>query len=80
IKFYVRNLKIYAAGDCSGAKPRQGYRLVPPFSGGNRQKIQQKIVKDKIKLPVFLTSEAHSLFKGEKWESFLRYSSGKVMS
>ncbi|PON74840.1 hypothetical protein TorRG33x02_246140 [Trema orientale] len=50
------------------------------FSGGNRQKIQQKIVKDKIKLPVFLTSEAHSPFKGEKWESFLRYSSGKVTS
>ncbi|XP_065871409.1 serine/threonine-protein kinase AtPK2/AtPK19-like [Euphorbia lathyris] len=35
----------------------------PPFSGGNRHKIQQKIVKDKIKLPAFLTSEAHSLLK-----------------
>lgn len=36
----------------------------PPFRGGNRQKIQQKIVKDKIKLPGFLSSEAHSLLKG----------------
>ncbi|GMN41119.1 hypothetical protein TIFTF001_010340 [Ficus carica] len=36
----------------------------PPFIGGNRQKIQQKIIKDKIKLPAFLSSEAHSLLKG----------------
>lgn len=36
----------------------------PPFVGGNRDKIQQKIIKDKIKLPSFLTSEAHSLLKG----------------
>ncbi|XP_039136175.1 serine/threonine-protein kinase AtPK2/AtPK19-like [Dioscorea cayenensis subsp. rotundata] len=36
----------------------------PPFTGGNRDKIQQKIVKDKIKLPPFLSSEAHSLLKG----------------
>ncbi|XP_058209846.1 serine/threonine-protein kinase AtPK2/AtPK19-like [Rhododendron vialii] len=36
----------------------------PPFIGGNRQKIQQKIVKDKIKLPAFLSSDAHSLLKG----------------
>ncbi|KAJ1407163.1 Serine/threonine-protein kinase, active site [Sesbania bispinosa] len=36
----------------------------PPFCGGNREKIQQKIVKDKIKLPAFLSSEAHSLLKG----------------
>nr|XP_043633673.1 serine/threonine-protein kinase AtPK2/AtPK19-like [Erigeron canadensis] len=36
----------------------------PPFRGGNQQKIQQKIVKDKIKLPTFLSSEAHSLLKG----------------
>ncbi|KAL3839937.1 hypothetical protein ACJIZ3_024528 [Penstemon smallii] len=35
----------------------------PPFVG-NRDKIQQKIIKDKIKLPSFLTSEAHSLLKG----------------
>ncbi|KAH9613693.1 hypothetical protein KSS87_021019 [Heliosperma pusillum] len=36
----------------------------PPFDGGNRNKIQQKIIKDKIKLPTFLSSEAHSLIKG----------------
>ncbi|GAB4833137.1 Serine/threonine-protein kinase AtPK2/AtPK19 [Ancistrocladus abbreviatus] len=36
----------------------------PPFVGGNRNKVQQKIIKDKIKLPTFLTSEAHSLLKG----------------
>ncbi|XP_015933079.1 serine/threonine-protein kinase AtPK2/AtPK19 [Arachis duranensis] len=36
----------------------------PPFTGGNRQKIQQKIIKDKLKLPAFLSSEAHSLLKG----------------
>ncbi|KAL2317561.1 hypothetical protein Fmac_031437 [Flemingia macrophylla] len=36
----------------------------PPFFGGNRHKIQQKIIKDKIKLPAFLSNEAHSLLKG----------------
>lgn len=36
----------------------------PPFVGGNRDKIQQKIIKDKVKLPGFLSSEAHSLLKG----------------
>ncbi|XP_058110703.1 serine/threonine-protein kinase AtPK2/AtPK19-like [Magnolia sinica] len=35
----------------------------PPFIG-NREKIQQKIIKNKIKLPAFLSSEAHSLLKG----------------
>lgn len=35
----------------------------PPFIGGNREKVQQKIIKDKIKLPSFLSSEAHSLLK-----------------
>ncbi|XP_010543158.1 PREDICTED: serine/threonine-protein kinase AtPK2/AtPK19-like [Tarenaya hassleriana] len=35
----------------------------PPFVG-SRDKIQQKIVKDKIKLPQFLSTEAHSLLKG----------------
>nr|GMC63770.1 serine/threonine-protein kinase AtPK2/AtPK19-like [Ipomoea batatas] len=35
-----------------------------PFYGGNRQKVQQKIVKDKIKLPGYLSREAHSLMKG----------------
>nr|AUS89398.1 serine-threonine protein kinase 2 [Sesuvium portulacastrum] len=36
----------------------------PPFFGGNRDKIQKKIIKEKIKLPAFLSSEAHSLLKG----------------
>ncbi|KAG9443274.1 hypothetical protein H6P81_014614 [Aristolochia fimbriata] len=36
----------------------------PPFVSGNREKIQQKIIKDKIKLPSYLTGEAHSLLKG----------------
>lgn len=36
----------------------------PPFIGGGRDKIQQKIVKDKMKLPAFLTSDAHALLKG----------------
>ncbi|CAM8892215.1 unnamed protein product [Rhodiola kirilowii] len=35
-----------------------------PFPGKNRQLIQQKILKDKLKLPKFLSSEAHSLLKG----------------
>ncbi|CAI9260143.1 unnamed protein product [Lactuca saligna] len=38
--------------------------LHPSFRGGNKQKIKEKIVKDKIKLPGFLSSEAHSLLKG----------------
>ncbi|CAI9287446.1 unnamed protein product [Lactuca saligna] len=36
----------------------------PPFHGGNRDKVQKKIVKDKMKLPAFLSSEAHALLKG----------------
>ncbi|GMI72460.1 ARABIDOPSIS THALIANA PROTEIN KINASE 2, ARABIDOPSIS THALIANA SERINE/THREONINE PROTEIN KINASE 2 [Hibiscus trionum] len=36
----------------------------PPFRGGNRQKIQEKIIKEKMKLPAFLSSEAHSILKG----------------
>ncbi|KAB1200322.1 Serine/threonine-protein kinase AtPK2/AtPK19 [Morella rubra] len=35
----------------------------PPFTG-KQEKIQQKIVKEKMKLPAFLSSEAHSLLKG----------------
>lgn len=35
----------------------------PPFVG-NREKVQQKIIKDKLKLPSFLSSEAHSLLRG----------------
>ncbi|XP_076893511.1 serine/threonine-protein kinase AtPK2/AtPK19-like [Bidens hawaiensis] len=49
----------------------------PPFRGGNKHKIQQKIVKDKIKLPAFLSSEAHSLLKGLlQKESSRRFGSG----
>lgn len=40
----------------------------PPFVG-NRQKVQQKIIKDKIKLPAFLSSDAHSLLKGVSYIS-----------
>ncbi|KAL5722441.1 non-specific serine/threonine protein kinase [Ranunculus cassubicifolius] len=36
----------------------------PPFTHTNRQKLQQRIIKEKIKLPAYLTSEAHSLLKG----------------
>lgn len=36
----------------------------PPFAHNNRQKLQEKIIKDKVKLPGFLTSEAHNLLKG----------------
>ncbi|XVF24298.1 hypothetical protein REPUB_Repub13aG0115600 [Reevesia pubescens] len=36
----------------------------PPYTGRNRQKIQEKIIKDKIKLPAYLSSEAHSILKG----------------
>ncbi|EFH60951.1 hypothetical protein ARALYDRAFT_478176 [Arabidopsis lyrata subsp. lyrata] len=35
----------------------------PPFLG-SKGKIQQKIVKDKIKLPQFLSNEAHAMLKG----------------
>jgi len=35
----------------------------PPFVG-NRHKIQHSIVKKKLKMPAYLTSEAHSLLKG----------------
>ncbi|XP_073262692.1 serine/threonine-protein kinase AtPK2/AtPK19-like [Populus alba] len=37
----------------------------PPFTGGNGQKSKRKIMKDKIKLPAFLSSEEHSLSKGD---------------
>ncbi|XP_078445029.1 serine/threonine-protein kinase AtPK2/AtPK19-like [Wolffia australiana] len=36
----------------------------PPFCGGNREKIQQKIIKEKMKLPGYLSSDAHALLKG----------------
>lgn len=35
-----------------------------PFTHTNRKKLQEKIIKEKVKLPPFLTSEAHSLLKG----------------
>ncbi|KAJ0105578.1 hypothetical protein Patl1_17941 [Pistacia atlantica] len=36
----------------------------PPFTHANRQKLQQRIINEKVKLPPFLTGEAHSLLKG----------------
>lgn len=36
----------------------------PPFTHTNRKKLQEKIIKEKIKLPSYLTTEAHSLLKG----------------
>ncbi|GAB2289562.1 hypothetical protein Dimus_023872 [Dionaea muscipula] len=36
----------------------------PPFTHANRQKLQQRIINEKVKLPSFLTKEAHSLLKG----------------
>ncbi|GMN45764.1 hypothetical protein TIFTF001_014958 [Ficus carica] len=36
----------------------------PPFTHANRKKLQEKIIKEKIKLPPYLTAEAHSLLKG----------------
>ncbi|XP_057419401.1 serine/threonine-protein kinase AtPK2/AtPK19-like [Lotus japonicus] len=35
-----------------------------PFIHTNRKKLQEKIIKEKVKLPPFLTTEAHSLLKG----------------
>ncbi|TXG50362.1 hypothetical protein EZV62_022886 [Acer yangbiense] len=36
----------------------------PPYTHANRQKLQQRIINEKVKLPPYLTSEAHSLIKG----------------
>lgn len=36
----------------------------PPFTHANRKKLQERIIKEKVKLPPFLSSEAHSLLKG----------------
>ncbi|GKU88770.1 hypothetical protein SLEP1_g2996 [Rubroshorea leprosula] len=36
----------------------------PPFTHANRQKLQQRIIQEKVKLPPYLSSEAHSLLKG----------------
>ncbi|XP_073274082.1 serine/threonine-protein kinase AtPK2/AtPK19-like [Primulina huaijiensis] len=36
----------------------------PPYTHANRKKLQEKIIKEKMKLPPRLSSEAHSLLKG----------------
>ncbi|KAG6635318.1 hypothetical protein I3843_11G033800 [Carya illinoinensis] len=36
----------------------------PPYTHENRKKLQERIIKEKVKLPPYLTSEAHSLLKG----------------
>ncbi|PQP97054.1 serine/threonine-protein kinase AtPK1/AtPK6 [Prunus yedoensis var. nudiflora] len=36
----------------------------PPFTHANRKKLQERIIKEKVKLPPYLTSEAHSLLRG----------------
>ncbi|KAJ4851379.1 hypothetical protein Tsubulata_006698 [Turnera subulata] len=36
----------------------------PPFTHPNRKKLQERIIKEKIKLPPFLSTEVHSLLKG----------------
>ncbi|KAL5813978.1 hypothetical protein ACOSQ3_024760 [Xanthoceras sorbifolium] len=35
-----------------------------PFTHASRQKLQQRIINEKVKLPPYLSSEAHSLLKG----------------
>ncbi|KAM1335666.1 hypothetical protein ACFX15_039442 [Malus domestica] len=35
-----------------------------PFTHANRKKLQERIIKEKVKLPSYLTSEDHSLLKG----------------
>lgn len=37
----------------------------------NRKKLQEKIIKEKVKLPPFLTSEAHSLLNGVSRQQLL---------
>lgn len=54
---------ILLSGMCDAVSPQ------PPFLG-SRDKIQQKIVKDKIKLPQFLSTECHSLLKAVSMELF----------
>lgn len=36
----------------------------PPYTHANRKKLQEKIIKEKIKLPPRVSTEAHSLLKG----------------
>ncbi|XP_024516614.1 serine/threonine-protein kinase AtPK2/AtPK19 isoform X1 [Selaginella moellendorffii] len=37
---------------------------MPPFTNRNKNKLQQEIIKGKLKLPGYLSSEVHSLLKG----------------
>lgn len=36
----------------------------PPFTHANRKKLQERIIKEKVKLPPYLSTEAHSLLRG----------------
>ncbi|KDP31171.1 hypothetical protein JCGZ_11547 [Jatropha curcas] len=36
----------------------------PPFTHKDRKRLQERIIKEKVKLPSYLSSEAHSLLKG----------------
>ncbi|KAG7021487.1 Serine/threonine-protein kinase AtPK2/AtPK19, partial [Cucurbita argyrosperma subsp. argyrosperma] len=36
----------------------------PPFTHANRKKLQERIIKEKVKLPSYLSTEAHSLLRG----------------
>ncbi|KAJ9163686.1 hypothetical protein P3X46_023326 [Hevea brasiliensis] len=36
----------------------------PPFTHKDRKKLQERIIKEKVKLPPYLSTEAHSLLKG----------------
>ncbi|KAL2936014.1 hypothetical protein RDABS01_019132 [Bienertia sinuspersici] len=36
----------------------------PPFTHPNRQKLQKRIIDEKVKLPPLVTTEAHSLLRG----------------
>ncbi|KAF2316022.1 hypothetical protein GH714_040817 [Hevea brasiliensis] len=38
--------------------------LQPPFTHKDRKKLQERIIKEKVKLPPYLSTEAHSLLKG----------------
>lgn len=45
-----------------------------PFKANNQPALLQKILKEKIKYPSYLTAEAHSLLKGVCFFSFFLYS------
>lgn len=51
------------------------FDLQAPFTHTNRKKLQEKIIKEKVKLPPFLTSEAHSLLKGVSRRQYIWFSS-----